>query len=154
MFVRAALIHPKPSLEPERQAHIHEFQQLDIVAGVLLEPCKQVVEAVAADCLAMERADHRLQSPARLATPGGVQHDIVQRRAERIARRLDRLGRDPCLQGAVLEGAHLGHHRLAKLVRIHVLRTIAHPADQGEKRRRAGIEPVHPSEDLFRGLLL
>ncbi len=48
MLVGPALFDPQPPLEPERQAHVEEFEHVDIRARRLFEPREKIVETVAA----------------------------------------------------------------------------------------------------------
>jgi len=132
VFVRAASLNTKPPLKSQRQAHVEKFQQINVLAGLLLQSCEQVIEPVAADGFFVKRAHHGLHRPRGLPAPWGVEHNIIKRGADRISRNLDCLGIDPCLERPALEVPDLGHNAGAQLVRVAVLGAVADAADQGK----------------------
>ena len=157
VFIRPALLYPQAPLKAEREAHVDELKHIEVVAGFFLKPCQKVIEPITAHRFAVECAHHGLQPPRGLPAPRRVQHHVIQRRTERVARDLDGLRGDTRLQRAVLKGADFGDDRTAQLVGVHVLRAVADTADERKERRRRGGELVHARQNhlnFLRAILL
>ena len=107
MFVRAALLDPQAPFETQRQAHIQEFQHINVVAGILLKPRKKVKKPIATHRFTVKGTDHGLQTPTGLAAPRRIQHHVIQSGAQSVARGLHRLSGNSRLQRPVFEGPDL-----------------------------------------------
>jgi len=84
---RAAAGDAQPALETERQADIHQLQDVGVLAGILMQLVQDFVEALAADHLVVEGADHAALRPRALAAPGRAENEIVDGGAEGVVRR-------------------------------------------------------------------
>src|ERR1700730_2008128 len=106
------------ALEAERHAEIHQLNNRQELAGILAHLAEQVEETLATAHLLMKARDKRARGPGPRASPGRVQHHVVQAGAERIMRRAQQLDWQPKLPHALLEAAHRADRALKQIARV------------------------------------
>ena len=99
----ALRMDPHPSLEADRQAIVHQQQDIAVGAGVLVQMREQIEEALATGDVAVERRDHALARPNAVGAPWRVEDDVVDRGADRVMRGADTLRRHAAGERGLVE---------------------------------------------------
>src|SRR5262249_11837560 len=94
---------------------------------------EDLVEALAAGHLVMERADHTALRPGTLRTPGRAENQIVDGGAERIVSTAQQLARQPCRRGLGLERLPLAHDAVAQPLDVALRHRSAHARSEAEQ---------------------
>jgi hypothetical protein len=130
-------------LEAERDAHVHQLQQVDVAARILHRLLEQLEELLAAEAFAVQRDQQALLHPLGAGAPGHVGHGLVDHRAQRVAADQHVLRRRTGGARALLElgdGAQQVFTQAGRVGMVH------RPADRGhrvQQHRGVGHQRVH-----------
>ena len=145
--LRAAVVDDaEASLEPERQAVVHELEEVRVLLGVLRELGQELEELLAAPRLVVERDEKAVARPHARTAPGRLRSGLVERRAHAVARAQDRLVGDAERAGARLERLHLAHQIVADLRGVGVLDRGAQLRDEVQERIGGRHQRVRPAQ--------
>jgi hypothetical protein len=128
--------------EAERDAHVHQLQQVDVAARILHRLLEQLEELLAAEAFAVQRDQQALLHPLGAGAPGHVGHGLVDDGAQRVAADQHVLGGRAGGARAGLELGDGAQQVVAQAGRVGVVQRTPDGGHRVEQDRRVGHQRV------------